>query len=219
MILLSALVAGYESYRKFIDPQPISAIGWVIAAAIIGFIGNEAVAVFRIRIGREIGSAALVADGQHARADGFTSLAVLVGAIGSLLGFPLADPLIGMLITVVILLIVKDAAIAIWGRLMDAVDPALVEQIERTALDVAGVQEAHDARVRWVGHRLNAELHITVDEDLSTRESHLIAEDVRHALFHTLPQLSAINVHVDPCGHGGADAHTLTAHHVPNTSR
>jgi cation diffusion facilitator family transporter len=215
MIFASAVVAGYESYRKLIDPQPLSNVGWVIAAAIVGFLGNEAVAIFRIRIGREIGSAALIADGQHARADGFTSLAVLFGALGSLAGFPLADPIVGLLITVAILLIVKDAAVAMWRRLMDAVDPELVAAIEREAAGTAGVQEVHDVRVRWVGHRLHAELHVTVDEDLPTRDSHRIAEDVRHGLFHSLPQLTAVSVHIDPCGHSGEDHHAPTAHHHP----
>jgi cation diffusion facilitator family transporter len=214
MILLSAILAGYESYQKFIDPQPISNVAWVIVAAIVGFMGNEAVASFRIRIGREIGSAALIADGQHARIDGFTSLAVLVGAIGSIFGFTLIDPLIGLLITVVILVIVRDTAVSMWHRLMDAVDPAEVARIESSASKVAGVQAVQEVRARWVGHALSTELHIVVDEDLSTRESHLIAEEVRHALFHVQPRLALVTIHVDPCGHGGEDHHVATAHHM-----
>ncbi len=213
MIFASAVVAGYESYRKFIDPQPLNNLGWVIAAAIIGFFGNEAVAFLRIRVGREIGSAALIADGQHARADGLTSLAVLLGALGSFFGFPLADPLIGLLITLAILFIVKDTAVTMWHRLMDAVDPELTDALERTAAATPGVIEVHSVRVRWFGHALQAELHIVVNEDLPTRESHQIAEQVRHALFHDQSRLSVIQVHVDPCGHGGADPHELTAHH------
>jgi len=213
MIFASSLVAAYESYQKFLHPEPLRYIGWVIAAAIIGFLGNEAVALFRMRIGREIGSAALVADGQHARIDGLTSLVVLIGAVGSLLGFPLADPIIGVVITIAIMFIVKDTAVVMWRRLMDAVDPEMVESIEQTASGVPGAQEAHDVRLRWIGHKLYAELHITVDEELSTYESHQIAEEVRHALFEAQTKLTAVNVHVDPCGHSGRDAHSLTAHH------
>src|SRR6476661_3415362 len=110
LILISALVAAYETFLKFKDPTGIDNIGFVMVAAIVGFIGNEAVAIFRTRVGNEIGSAALVADGQHARADGLTSLAVLVGVVGVWLGFPLADPLVGILITIAILFIVKDTA-------------------------------------------------------------------------------------------------------------
>ncbi|MBO0782767.1 MAG: cation transporter [Ktedonobacteraceae bacterium] len=208
MILASALVAGYESLMKFLHPEPLRNVWWVVAAAFIGFFGNEAVAVFRIRVGREIGSAALVADGQHARVDGLTSLAVLVGALGSLLGFPLADPIIGLLITLAILFIVKDTALTMWHRLMDAVEPAITESLEQAATQVAGVQDVHNLRLRWIGHRLHSEMHITVDEDLPTRESHQIAEGVRHALLHIQPGLATITVHVDPCGHGlQADAH------------
>ena len=213
MIFFSVLVAGYESYQKLVNPQPLSNVGWVIVAAIVGFLGNEAVAIFRIRIGQEIGSAALVADGQHARVDGFTSLAVLFGAIGSLAGYPLADPIVGLLITVTILFIVKDTAVTMWHRLMDAIEPEVVERIEQAAAGVPGAVGVHDVRVRWLGHKLQADLHVTVDEDLSTRESHRIVEEVRHALYHAQPRLADITVHVDPCGHGGGDAHDLTAHH------
>jgi cation diffusion facilitator family transporter len=214
LIFVSALVAAYESIQKLLHPQPLNAIGWVMVAAIIGFLGNEAVAQIRIRAGRQIGSAALIADGQHARVDGFTSLAVLVGALGALAGIPWADPLVGLLITIVILFIVRDTALTMWRRIMDAVDPALVETIERTARAVEGVQGVHGVRARWLGHTLEAELHIAVDEDLPTRESHAIAEEVRRQLFHALPRLTVVTVHVDPCGHGGDDPHQLTAHHT-----
>ena len=213
MITLSAVVAAWESIARLLHPQPIENIGWVIVAAIIGFLGNEGVAIFRIRVGKEIGSAALVADGYHARADGFTSLAVLIGALGVLAGYPIADPLVGLAITVAILFVLKDAARDVWHRLMDAVDPALVHRLE-DAVQVFGVQEVNDLRVRWLGHRLEADLRIVVDGDLPTRSSHAIAEAVRHALFHTEPRLTTITVHVDPCGHDGRDHHAATAHHA-----
>jgi cation diffusion facilitator family transporter len=214
IIFASSLVAFSESIQKLFHPEPLRYVWWVIAAAIVGFVGNEAVAIFRIRVGLEIGSAALVADGQHARVDGLTSLAVLVGGVGSLLGFPLADPIIGILITVAILFIVKDTAVIMWRRLMDAVDPEMVDAVERVANGVPGVVNVHDVRMRWIGHTLQTELHITVDEDLPTRESHQIAELVRHALFHAEAKVAAVTVHVDPCGHSGHDPHALTAHHT-----
>lgn len=207
MIFLSSLLAGYESVQKLVHPAPLRDVGWVMAAALVGFVGNEGVAIFRIRIGRQIGSAALVADGQHARVDGWTSLAVLLGAVGSLLGFPLADPLIGILITLVILFIVRDSAVTMWRRLMDAVDPQHMEAVEREARAIPGVADVHEVRLRWIGHTLSTELQITVDEDLPTWQSHQIAEQVRQALFEAQPRLSAVLVHVDPCGHGGTDPH------------
>jgi cation diffusion facilitator family transporter len=212
------LVAGYESYQKIINPRPLENVGWVMVAAVVGFLGNEIVAIFRIRVGKEIGSAVLVADGQHAQIDGFTSLAVFFGALGSVLGFPIADPIIGLLITIAILFIVKDTVVTMYHRLMDAVDPAIVDSIEHTAAAVSGVEAVSDIRVRWVGHNLLAELHVTVNEDLSTRDSHYIAEEVRHTLFHTQAKLADVTVHIDPCGHGGSNPHEVTDHHNQLTS-
>lgn len=216
MILASALVIGYESIDRITNPQPITNLWLVVVAALIGFAGNEAVALFRIRIGREIGSAALIADGMHSRADGLTSLAVLVGALGVAAGFDLADPIVGLLIGVAILFIAKDAAIEIWRRLMDAVDPAIPETLRRAANDIDGVEAVDPVRARWTGHRLLAELNVVVDEDLTTRESHRVAQEVRHALFHAQPQLAGVTVHVDPCGHGGGATHAETVLHEPH---
>lgn len=212
MIALSAGVAGYESVRKLLQPEPITSLGWVIVAGIVGAVGNEVVAAYRIRIGRRIGSAALIADGQHARVDGLTSLAVLIGALGVWLGFPLADPLIGLLITVAILFILKDTAQTMWYRLMDAVDPELTERLEQVARSVERVRGVQDVRVRWLGHRLRCELHIGVDATLPTAESHAIAEEVRHKLLHELPGLEVVTVHVDP--EGDRDYHAMVAHHA-----
>lgn len=199
MIFISAVVVFYESIQKILNPQPLSNLGWVAAAAIIGFLGNELVAWYRIRVGRQIGSAALIADGLHARTDGFTSLGVLAGAVGVWLGFPLADPLIGLVIGVTILVIVAGTARQMWRRLMDAVEPETVEGLTAASQGVSGVIDVHDVRVRWLGHTLQAELHITVNCQLPTVDSHRIAEEVRHALFHALPSLAEATVHVDPC--------------------
>ena len=190
-------------------------VWWVIAASIIGFIGNEAVALYRINVGRRIGSAALVADGQHARVDGLTSLAVLFGALGVLAGFPIADPLVGVLITVAILFVLRDALREVWWRLMDAVDPSLVERLEKAA-HVSGVQDVNGVRVRWIGHTLHAEANVEVDGSLSTTDSHAIAEQTRHAMLHVAPWLRTVTVHVDPCHHDGRDHHDVTNHHFPS---
>ncbi|MBN9393371.1 MAG: cation transporter [Chloroflexi bacterium] len=214
IIFISAMVAGFESIQKLINPQPITNIGWVIVAAIVGFIGNEAVAILRIRVGNEIGSAALVADGQHARVDGFTSLAVLFGALGVLAGFPLFDPIIGILITVAILFIVKDSALTMWRRLMDAIEPELLEKVENTTRKVPGVNAVGETRMRWLGHKLEAEVEIMVDGNLTTTQSHEVVEEVRHALFHAQPRLQSIIVQVNPGNEGNYETnHQLTAHH------
>ena len=213
MIAFSAGEAIYQSLLKIINPQPINNLGWVTAAAIIGFLGNELVAVFRIRVGKEIGSAALVADGYHARTDGFTSLAVLAGAVGVRMGFPLLDPIIGLGIGVAILSIVWKTAQDMWHRMMDAVDPGIHEKFKHTASHVPGVMDVHSTAIRWLGHRLYGEMHITVDCQQTTLQSHLIAEEVRHYLFHTLPALAEVIVHTDPCECDATVEYHPTKHH------
>ena len=218
MIALSAAVAAWQALDRLINPQPISNLGLLAIAGVIGFAGNELVALYRIRVGKEIGSAALVADGYHARTDGLTSLAVVVGAAGVWLGFPQADAIVGLLISVAILWVLKSAAGQVFVRLMDAVDPALTEAVERAA-EQPGVEAVSSVRIRWIGHQLEAEAHIVVDCDLSTARSHDIAETVRHGIFHSVHRISDVTVHVDPCSHAIVDPHSTTREHLPNTPR
>jgi cation diffusion facilitator family transporter len=218
MILLSSAEAIYQSAMKLIHPQLVSNLQWVAVAALVGFLGNEFVALFRIRVGREIGSAALVADGTHARIDGFTSLAVLAGVIGVWLGVPFLDPLIGLAIGVAILFIVWDTARDISYRVMDAVEPAIPALIEGIAHETKGVMDVHDVAVRWVGHRQRAEFHITVDCQMLTCESHQIAESLRHQLFHRMPSLVDATVHVDPCECDRCGDPHPTAHHTESVA-
>jgi len=218
MIAGSALLAGYESITRLINPVGITNIPIVIAAGFIGFAGNEAVALYRIRVGRSIGSAALVADGYHARTDGLTSLAVVVGAVGVWLGFPAADPLVGLLITVAILFVLRQATGQMVGRLMDAVEPELVDKVEAAARGVTDVQDVSKVRVRWVGHALEASFAITVDCDMTVSQGHHVAEEVRHRLLHDVGKLDTAVIHVNPCGHDGSDPHAALAHHDAPTA-
>ncbi|GLY38444.1 cation diffusion facilitator transporter [Amycolatopsis sp. NBRC 101858] len=212
VVAASAVLVGYESVLRLLDPRPVGH-PWIVAAAgVIGFAGNELVARYRIKVGREIGSAALVADGVHARTDGFTSLAVVAGAAGVLFGFPAADPIVGLGITVAIVFVLRDAAKEVFRRLLDAVDPASVELAERTALDVEGVLGARDLRMRWVGHQLRAELAVTVAADLTVGEAHALAHTVEHRLVHTIPRLAAVVVHTEP-EVGAERAHEAVGHH------
>jgi len=213
VIAASAVIAGWEAVSRIVHPEQVNNLGWVAAAGMIGFIGNEVAARYRIRVGRRIGSAALVADGHHARTDGFTSLAVVAGAIGVALGWRLADPIVGMAITVVILGVLRGAARDIYRRLMDAVDPALVDQVEHEAAHVDGVHQVDDVRVRWIGHELRAELNLTVDGNLHVSQAHEIAEHVRHRLLHHVHRLADVTIHTDPAEEAGRDWHAVTAHH------
>ncbi|WP_052722785.1 MULTISPECIES: cation diffusion facilitator family transporter [unclassified Methanosarcina] len=212
LILLSAAVAAYESVSRLLSPQPVDFLWAVAVASIIGFLGNELVAKFRIKVGKEIGSAALIADGYHARADGFTSLAVLFGALGTWLGYPLADPIIGLLITIAILHIVWDAGKSVFSRMLDGVDPQIVDDIRQVVSQVKDVRDITEIRVRWLGHRLHAEVNIAVESGLSVKEGHEIAVNVRHRMLHSLNYLSNAVVHVDPREASGEAYHQLPEH-------
>ena len=196
IIFLSACVAAYESVIKLLHPMPMLNLGWVALAAVLGFIGNEWVAIYRIRVGKEIGSAALVADGYHARIDGFTSLAVLLGVLGVWVGIPIIDPLVGIGITITILFIVKDAAKSIWIRLTDGIEPEILEEIEHAPTHVAGVRAVHDVRARWLGHRVYTDVVIDVDPNLSVREADEIIQRVEQALRQHIPLLDSAVVRV-----------------------
>jgi cation diffusion facilitator family transporter len=211
-ILASALVAAYQAAVRLLHPEPVHMLGAVAAAAVIGFAGNEAVAVFRIRVGRQIGSAALVADGYHARVDGWTSLAVLAGALGMWAGYPLADPLIGLAISAAIGWLALQAGRTVFLRLLDGVDPEALDAVSHAAGHVADVREVTDVRARWIGHRLHAELSVSVAAGLTVREAHAIAREVRHRLLHDVPHLGSAIVHVDPLGEGGEGYHRIAEH-------
>ena len=212
-ITASCAAAGYESVLRLLHPRPVHSLGVVAAAALAGFAGNEAVASYRIRVGRRIGSAALVADGRHARSDGLTSLAVAAGAAGVALGWRDADPVVGLGITIAILAVLVGAARDVYRRLMDAVSPELVSRAEAVVAAVPGVQEVGQVRVRWIGHDLRAEVRLVVDADLTVVEAHDIAERAHHRLIHEVPRLTDALVHADPCDHHGVDHHRETAHH------
>ena len=198
MIALSAIIAGYEAVQRLIHPQVIDHVGWVALAGLVGFLGNETVAVYRIRVGRQIGSAALVADGVHARTDGFTSLAVLLGAGGVALGYPLADPIVGLIITVAILAVLRTAVRDVFRRLLDGVDPELVDTAERSLAAEPGVRSVHSVRMRWMGHRLHADVELDLDPDLSLAQAHRIAHDAEHHLVHAVPKLTTALIHAYP---------------------
>lgn len=212
-IAASSALAGYEAVRRLLHPADVSHLPYVAAAALVGFAGNEIVARYRITVGRRIGSAALVADGLHARTDGFTSLAVLLGVGGIAVGWRWADPVVGLLITVAILFVLKNAAREVYRRLMDAVDPALVDQVEATLRATPDVLGVGDVRLRWIGHQLRAECEIAVADTATIVTAHAIAHDAEHRLIHAVPRLAAAVVHAEPDGAERAAHHeSVTAH-------
>ena len=212
-ILATGVIAGYISIQRLFDPPEISFIWAVAAAAIVGFAGNEAVALFRMKVGREIGSAALVADGLHARVDGLTSLAVLVGAIGVWLGAPLADPIVGLVITIAIFRIVLESGKSVISRLLDGVEPEVIDEVRNVLNATHGVEEVTEIRVRWLGHRMLAEVNIAVDQALSVEKGHEIAQEVHNRLLDGLQYLSSATIHVDPANSSGEGFHNRDTSH------
>jgi cation diffusion facilitator family transporter len=215
MIAASSILAAYEAVLRLMHPHSVHDVAWVIVGGLLGFAGNETVAVYRIRVGRKIGSAALVADGLHARTDGLTSLAVVIGGAGVAAGFRAADPVVGLVITVAILAVLRNAARDIYRRLMDSVDPELVEAVRRVLASVPGVLAVEAVRVRWVGHELLAEAEIASDAGLSLADAHAIAEEAHHRLLHDVARLAQATIHSNPYGGDGRDHHAVTAHHFP----
>jgi cation diffusion facilitator family transporter len=212
LIFFSVIVAGYESINRFFHPQVVNNLWAVALASLIGFIGNEAVAVYRCRTGKNINSAALMADGYHARVDGLTSLAVFLGAIGVWLGYPWADPFIGIIVTLVILGIVWSSVKVVFCRLIDGVDPEVVDDVREAASRVPGVKEVTDLRVRWLGHQLHAEINLAVLDDISVEEGHAIAREVQHHLKHHLSYFSGSIIHIDPSKASGEEYHCIGEH-------
>ncbi len=212
LIAASAAFAAYAAIIRLLHPHKVSGLGLVMAAAVVGAVGNEVVAQYRIRVGRRIGSGALEADGLHARADGVTSLLVLIGAIAVVLGARWADGVVGLLIATAIVVVGYRAVKSVGQRLLDAVDPDVVAQIEALAEEIDGVRSVTEVRARWAGHRLLAQVRLSVDGDLPVTQAHAIAEAVHHELLHRVARLSDAIIHVDPSG-GESDAHAETRHH------
>lgn len=200
MIALSSALAAGEAVFRLLHPQHVSHLWAVALAALVGFAGNEIVARYRITVGRRIGSAALVADGLHARTDGFTSLAVLIGAGGVALGWQRADPVVGLFITVAILGVLRSAAIQVGARLMDAVDPGLVDQATAAVMSVPGIHGVRELRIRWIGHTLRAEVDAIVNNDLTVGQGHDLAHHAERHLLAQVPRLTVANIHTSPTG-------------------
>lgn len=206
VVLLSAVVAAWQSIDRILHPQPLSNIGWVIVAGVIGFAGNEAVAIYRIRVGRRIGSAALVADGVHARTDGFTSLAVVVGGIGVLLGFPLADPIVGLVISAAIFVLLIGTIRSIGRRLMDGIEPELIDRAQHAIEHVDQVQAVEQVRLRWSGHRLEGDALIRIP-DVPLHEADQITAAAEKSVRDHMPNVDVMNVR----------AHSADRHPTPHS--
>ncbi|HEX6553981.1 MAG TPA: cation diffusion facilitator family transporter [Ktedonobacteraceae bacterium] len=218
VIIASAVAGAVESIQKLTTGSVPTQLYLSMAAALIGVAGNEILAQYKISVGKRINSVPLMADGQHSRIDGLTSLAAFIGLVGVALGFPLADPIAGLVITAVILTVVYSTTRSVLQRLLDAVDPRLIPSILSIASKVPGVEAVTEPRARWIGHTLHVTLNIEVDPELKLADAHAIAEEVRHRLVHEVKGLSEAIIHTDPSSHGG-DFHQLMAHHQQEAQR
>lgn len=219
VVAITAAIIIWESIEALTSPREVTNLGWVLAAGIVGFLGNEVVAVYRIRAGRQTGSAALVAEGQHARADGLTSVAVVLGVVGVWFGFPRADAIVGLLIGLAILWILVSSMRTVCSRLMDGVAGCVVEQLTEAAVAVAGVAGVDRVRARWTGHRIEGDASIRVSNELDVLGAHRIADEVEHAMLHAVPHLESVVVHLHPVGLGDDDLHELSGHHANTRAR
>ena len=219
VIIASAAAGAVESIQKLTSGNVPTQIYLSMAAALVGVAGNEVLAQYKIAVGKRINSIPLIADGQHSRIDGLTSLAAFLGLLGVKLGFPLADPIAGLVITVVILTVVYSTTRSVLQRLLDAVDPHVIPSIITSAREVSGVEAVTDTRARWVGHTLHIAMTIEVDPELTLIKAHEIAEEVRHRLFHNINGISEVIIHTDPSSAGGIDHHQAMAHHLQEAQR
>lgn len=218
VIIASAVAGAVESILKLTSGAAPTQLLLSMAAALVGVAGNELLAQYKITVGKRINSVPLIADGQHSRIDGLTSLAAFVGLIGVALGLRIADPIAGLVITIVILTVVYSTTRSVLERLLDAVDSRVVPSIVSIASEVPGVEAVNDVRARWVGHTLHVALNIEVDAELTLVKAHAIAEEVRHRLFHRVKGLSEAIIHTDPHSHD-EDYHQLVAHHLQEAQR
>ena len=218
VIIASATASAIESVQKLISGNIPTQIYLSMAAALVGVAGNELLAQYKISVGKRINSVPLIADGQHSRIDGLTSLAAFVGLVGVKLGFPKADPIAGIVITIVIVTVVFSTSRSVLQRLLDAVDPHIIPSIMTTALAIPGVEAVTDVRARWVGHTLHVVMNVEVDAELTLSKAHAIAEEVRHRLFHDVKGISEVVIHTDPSSASG-NHHQEMAHHIQEAQR
>jgi cation diffusion facilitator family transporter len=191
VIWASAAFAGIESVRKLVEHGHTTDVGWGIVGAVIGIVGNQVVARYKLRIGRRIGSATLVADARHSWLDALSSAGALVGLVAVALGQPWGDPVAGLAITLFICHVGYEVTSDVVHRLADGVDPEVIHLAEAAAGSVPGVVHAH-ARARWTGRTLRVEIEGWVDPDLTAREADNLGRRVADAIAEQLPEAGSL---------------------------
>ena len=198
LIAVSAILVLYEAVTAFGDATPIDNPGLVLAAGVIGLAGNEAVAIFKFRTGKRIGSAALIADGRHSQADGLSSAGVVIAAVGLMIGIDWLDPLAGFAIGLLIAWTAYESGRDVILRLLDTADPEVVQELEQIAGEVVGVDHINDLRMRQMGRTVHVVANVCMPGGYTLAQAHAAAEELRGAWLEELPPGSAVDIHVDP---------------------
>ncbi|MGH3396216.1 MAG: cation diffusion facilitator family transporter [Streptosporangiaceae bacterium] len=191
VIWASAAFAGAESIRKLVEHGHTSDVGVGIAGALLGIVGNQIVARYKLTVGRRIGSATLVADARHSWLDALSSAGALAGLIAVALGQPWGDPVAGLAVTVFICHVGYEVTTDVARRLADGIDPEVIGRAETAAASVPGIIHAH-ARARWTGRTLRVEIEGWVSPDLPTRDADAIGRQVARALSRDLPEAGSL---------------------------
>ncbi len=197
IIVFTAAAAAFESLGRLLSSEGYENSIPAMAAAIVGVVANLGVSEYKIRVGRRIRSLALEADGIHSRLDALVSAAAFVGLLLAWMGFAIADPLAGVGVTIAVVYILAGTVSRLVLRMMDAVDPKMIEQISTAATSVKGVLGVHDVRARWVGRELIAVLHVEMAASATLAQAHDIAMAVEHEVEHRVPAVR-LDVHMDP---------------------
>ncbi|MHB8512149.1 MAG: cation diffusion facilitator family transporter [Actinomycetota bacterium] len=215
VIWVSAGIATFEGIDKLIHHRGVGHIPLALAAASIGLLGNGFAAFYKIRVGRKIGSEPLVADGKHAMTDGLAAIAAIIGLIGARSGASWADPVAGLAVAVAIGWVAFQATRQVLTRLLDAVDPSIVNRISEVALHTDGVMGLGRVQARWAGRSLYITMTVAVDGHLPVDDAHEIAEHLHHEVLHRIPEVAQVDIHVDPWSAHGSRAHDHTTKHDP----
>jgi cation diffusion facilitator family transporter len=191
VIWASAVFAGVESVHKLLSNQGTSHVGAGIATALVGILGNQVVARYKLRVGRRIQSATLISDAKHSWLDALSSAGALAGLVGVALGQRWADPVAGLVVTLFICHVGYEVTADVVRRLLDGVDDGVLVTAEHAATTVNGVGHAH-ARARWTGRTLRVEVEGWVNSDLTVASADRLGVEVAQAVHDAVPEARSV---------------------------
>lgn len=205
IVLFLGMVA-YEimqgAIERLLNPSLITTPDFYAAImAVLGIMINFSVSEYIIKIGKEIRSPAIVADGKHQKTDIFSSIAVLLSVVVSNIGYPILDPIIGLIIGVLILKTAYEVGKENIDNIMGKVpSQEFINKIKRVANKTPKAQDAHNIKVDYLGSYAVVSLHVKVDGNMTVDESHKIAHIVETNLINKIPEVKYAVVHVCPIG-------------------